>query len=101
MRLKLGFGKISAPLATQFWDLFCISNQTGISVANVWDGVELKLTFRRTFSAYMMQRWHELVDVVSDLVLSEEDALIWQYDIKGFTPHNPYMLLLISETSPP
>lgn len=34
-------------LKTQFWDLCCICNQTECSVAQVWDGSILKLTFRR------------------------------------------------------
>lgn len=34
-------------LQTLFWDLFEICNQPDCSVARVWDGVTLKLSFRR------------------------------------------------------
>lgn len=53
----------SSPLAVQFWDLYSICDQVGSTVAEVWDGQEVKLTFRRTFSLRMMERWMELQEV--------------------------------------
>ena len=50
-----------APLATQFWDLFCICNQVGVAFSEVWDGAEVKLTFRRNFDEEMLDGWYELV----------------------------------------
>ena len=51
-------------LAVQFWDLCCICDQIGKTIAEVWDGQEVKLTFGRTFSPRMMERWFELSEVV-------------------------------------
>ena len=74
----------TAPLAVQFWDLFSICNQIGVTLASVWDGAEIKLNFRRTFSEAMLERWYELEAVVMDVHYSEDgDALVWQYDSKG------------------
>ena len=61
----------TAPLATQFWDLFCICDQIGVSLASVWDGVEVKLTFRRNFSEDMMERWFELSEIISSVVYND------------------------------
>jgi alpha-glucuronidase len=55
-----------------------------MSVANVWDGVEVKLTFRRTFSEEMMERWNELTEIISSVRFNEDsDTLVWQYESKG------------------
>ena len=79
----------------QFWDLFSICNQTGVTLASVWDGAEIKLNFRRTFSEAMLERWYELEAVVMDVHYSEEgDALVWQYDSKGlYTTQSLYAVI--------
>jgi hypothetical protein len=49
----------------------------------VWDGQELKLTFRRNFDDEMMDRWFELKEIVSSVVYYQEgDALVWAYESK-------------------
>jgi len=35
-------------LAIMYWPLYVINDQQGSTVREVWDGVNLKLTFRRT-----------------------------------------------------
>jgi hypothetical protein len=35
-------------LAIPFWDIYSIVNEQGCTVRDVWDGVNLKFTFRRT-----------------------------------------------------
>jgi hypothetical protein len=61
-----------------------LGDQIGIRLSEVWDGVSVKLTFRRTFSESMMQRWYELEDVVKSVSFSDEgDAWVWQYESKG------------------
>lgn len=73
----------NSPLAVQFWDLYCICDQIGKSIAEVWDEQEVKLTFR-TFSQTMWERWLELVEVVSSIrYTSDGDALIWAYESRG------------------
>jgi hypothetical protein len=74
----------TSPLVVQFWDLYSICDQVGSTVAEIWDGQEVKLTFRRTFSSRMMERWLELQEVVSSRAYnSDGDALIWTYESKG------------------
>ena len=74
----------NAPLTVQFWDLFCICDQKGVTLSEVWDGSEVKLTFRRTFTEEMITRWFELIGIVEGVCLSEEgDSLVWQYESNG------------------
>lgn len=47
-------------------------------MAQIWDGCELRLTFRRCVDAHTMCRWYELVCLVETTRLSiEADAPIW------------------------
>jgi len=53
-------------------------------VSEVWDGETLMLTFRRSVSEQLMNLWWELVDVMSEVTLSEEeDLMIWTYNSSG------------------
>ena len=71
-------------LATQFWDLYFICNQQTMTIADLWDGDELKCMFRRTFTESLMIQWQELLSVVRSISLSEEDdQLLWKYESKG------------------
>jgi hypothetical protein len=69
----------TAPMAVHFWELFTICNQIVVIVAEVWDEIEVKLTFRRNFSEYLMQKWYELEEIVMGIRFEGgEDALVWQ-----------------------
>jgi len=68
------FGNSS--LATQFWPLYIINEQHGKTIAEVWDGETLKLSFRRTVSERIMQMWFELLEIVEDVVLLEDEDQI-------------------------
>lgn len=85
----------SAPLAVHFWDLYCICNQSGVSLARVWDGEQVKLNFRSTFSEAVLMRWQELVEIVSAVQYNPDgDALVWQYDSKGvYTSQSLYAII--------
>ena len=94
MGRKCVFGKIFdlGPPPPQFWDLFHIWNQTGISLANMCDGIEVKLTFRRNSNEEMMERWYELrLPLLWSVAMME---MLW-FDIMivvGCTPPNPFMI---------
>jgi len=76
------FGNSS--LATQFWPLYIINEQHGKTIAEVWDGETLKLSFRRAVSENLMQMWFELLEIVEEVVLLEdEDQIIWSYSSNG------------------
>jgi hypothetical protein len=75
----------TAPMAVHFWDLFYICDQVWVSVAEVWDGSEVKLSLRRNFSEARLQKWAGLVEKVSSIRYNNDDgdALVWQYESKG------------------
>lgn len=55
-----------------------------MSVASLWDGVNLKCTFRRTGDIHMMELWEEVCQIASTISFSEEeDSLIWQFTSNG------------------
>lgn len=64
------FGNTS--LAVQYWDLYIICNEHGKTVADVWDGQDLRLTFRRNVSDRMYLKWIELVNIAGSVQFSEE-----------------------------
>jgi hypothetical protein len=71
-------------LAILYWLLYVINEQQGKTLSDVWDGFELKLTFRRTVSENLMNLWWELVSLMDDLSFSEEeDHILWAYTSSG------------------
>jgi hypothetical protein len=72
------FGHCS--LAILYWDL----NEQNISIAEVWDGRNLKLTFRRCVDQQLMQRRYDLKSIAEYVQLDEtKDSLIWKFESKG------------------
>jgi hypothetical protein len=58
-----------------------LTNSRGKTVRDVWDGVDLKLTFRRTVSENIMNLWWELLSLMDDFSFSEEeDHTLWSYN---------------------
>ena len=94
-RWKIGDGKKvkfwednwlgNSSLAIQFWDLYVIVNEKNSTIADLWDGNELKCTFRRTVSPTLSRKWLEVVQLASTIELTGgEDNLIWQFTSDGF-----------------
>jgi hypothetical protein len=53
-------------------------------VEELWDGVQIRGTFRRTFTDEMMVQWEEHLVIASSITFSEEeDQLIWQHEMNG------------------
>ena len=76
------FGNI--PLATQFWDIYFIVNQKTQTIRDLWDGFELRCTFRRTFTDELLQQWLEILEITKTISFSaEKDQLIWMYESNG------------------
>jgi len=74
----------STSLAIQFWPIYRILNEQGKTIAELWDGTNLKCTFRRNFSEALYQSWLEIVELVFTIELTEEeDEMVWQYTSKG------------------
>ena len=71
-------------LKTQFWDLYDICLQQKISVAKVWDGSQLKLSFRRCVDQALFDQWVLLCDLVGSTTLTaDEDVPVWMLEICG------------------
>lgn len=74
----------SSSLAIQFWPIYRIINEKGKTVVELWDGVNLKCTFRRKFSSEMYQTWLEIVELVATIQLTnEEDDMVWHFSSNG------------------
>src|SRR4051812_48688278 len=73
-----------SPLSVQFWPIYTICNQQGITLADAWDGVHIKITFRRTFSNKLMEQWFQFEEVIKSVAFnSDPDTLVWQLENKG------------------
>jgi hypothetical protein len=76
------FGTCS--LAIQCWEIFVIVNDHHASIKEVWDGENLKFTFRRTVDNRLMNQWHELVQIASNVQFNDEDdSIIWKFNSSG------------------
>ncbi|PNT69834.1 hypothetical protein BRADI_2g01182v3 [Brachypodium distachyon] len=74
----------NASLAIMFWDICIVCNQQNVSVHEVWDGEELKLSFWRGFNLRFMAQWYDPEHLVAGTVLSDEhDSLIWKLHQSG------------------
>jgi len=102
VRWKIGDGKTirfwediwfgTCSLAIQFWDLYVLSNQKNVSVAEVWDGEELKISFRRRISLRLMQKWLDLVAIAESVNYNDDcDAIVWSFaDSNSFSVQAVY-----------
>ena len=71
-------------LASVFWPLYVINEQHGKTVSQVWDGQELKLSFRRNMFEALMNMWLELCSLVEETSLNDEaDQILWSYSSHG------------------
>jgi hypothetical protein len=74
----------STSLTIQYWELYCIVNEQNRSIAELWDGANLKCTFHRCVDRRLFLMWEELVSLVSTIEFDgEEDALVWQFQSSG------------------
>ena len=74
----------SSSLAIQFWPLYRNFNEKNKSIAELWDGQDLKRTFRRNVREDLYQVWLEVVALVSTINLTdEEDEMVWLYNSSG------------------
>ena len=63
-----------------FWDLYTLFNEQQVTIAEVWDGSDLKFTIRRTVTPGLFNRWLELVALIETIQLSGcEDHPLWMF----------------------
>lgn len=93
-RWKIGDGKSTrfwedqwfrnSSLAIQFWPLYNILVEKGNTVAEAWDGTDLKFTFRRTVSTNLMNMWYEVCAIAESISFTDDcDAIIWSFTSSG------------------
>jgi hypothetical protein len=58
----------TSSLAIQLWVIYSIANEQNKSVAELWDGVNLKCTFRRCVDRRLFELWEEVVSLPSTIV---------------------------------
>jgi hypothetical protein len=67
--------------------LYCILNEQNKSIAELWDGENLKCTFQRFVDRRLFLMWEKLINLISTIEFDgEEDALVWQFQSSGFIP---------------
>lgn len=65
-------------------------NEKTKTVADIWDGTNLRCTFRRTVGERLERLWQEVVQLASTISLSEEeDEMIWQFTSTGIYTSQP------------
>jgi hypothetical protein len=70
----------SSSLVIQYWELYCLVNEQSKTIAELWDGENLRCTFKRCVDVRIFNMWEEVVSIASALVLNgEEDELIWKF----------------------
>jgi hypothetical protein len=112
-RWKIGDGKkvkfwednwlVTSSLAIQFWDLYVIVNEKTGTVADLWDGQNVRCTFKRTVNENLGRIWLEIVQLASTITFSEEedDALVWKFTSNGvYTTQSLYRVINFRGTRP-
>jgi hypothetical protein len=51
-------------------------NEQNLSVADAWDGNQLKISFRRCFSHELMLKWHEIVQIGKTIQFTQ-NLILW------------------------
>jgi hypothetical protein len=59
-------------------------NEKTSTVVDVWDGQNLKCTFRRTVDANLGRVWQEVAQIASPIIFTDgEYALVWKFSSNG------------------
>jgi hypothetical protein len=85
----------TSSLAIQYWDVYVLANEQNISIADAWDGTQLKISFRRCFDHGLMIKWFEIVQIAQTLSLNnEQDTLVWKFEANGlFSVKSMYTII--------
>lgn len=91
----------TAPLDVQYWDLYLICMETNVSVKTVWDGNNLKITFRRSVTPQMMEKWYELVEIAKSITFSGVYSTSSLYSVINFWGVQPVHIPAVWKLSVP
>uniref|UniRef100_A0A0A9GGC5 Reverse transcriptase zinc-binding domain-containing protein n=1 Tax=Arundo donax TaxID=35708 RepID=A0A0A9GGC5_ARUDO len=92
----------SSSLAIQFWELYVLVNGKTATIAEIWDGMNLKCTFRRCVDERLMRMWEEVVQITTTIEFTgEEDGLVWQFHSSGvYSSQSLYRVINFRGTQP-
>jgi hypothetical protein len=73
-----------------------------MTIAELWDVVDLRCTFRRCVDHRLMRMWEELISIAKIIVFSgDEDELIWQFHSYGvYSSQSMYAILNYRRVTP-
>jgi hypothetical protein len=63
----------SSSLVIQYWEVYSIVNGQNRTIREIWDGTNLKCTFRRRVNRRVFDLWEVVCVIAENLVLSGED----------------------------
>jgi hypothetical protein len=67
----------TSSLAIQYWEIYYLINEHNKTIAKLWDGENLRCTFRRCVDSRLFGLWEEVVSIAKSLELtSDEDEPI-------------------------
>jgi hypothetical protein len=77
-------------------------NEKTSTIEDLWDGNNLKCTFRKTVNERLGRIWLEVVQLASTIRVSEEeDALIWSFSSNGvYTSRSLYRVINFRDVRP-
>jgi hypothetical protein len=59
-------------------------NEQNKSIVELWDGNNLRCTFRRCVNIRLFQLWEEVVSIAESISLTmDEDEMVWQFQSLG------------------
>ena len=77
-------------LAIQFWEIYVLVNEKSQTIFHLWDGTNLKCTFRRGVNSWLINLWLEVVQLASTIVFTADvDSLIQLFTSNGVYSSQP------------
>ena len=64
--------------------MYSIANEHNKTIGEVWDGSNLKISFRRCVDNRLLHLWFDLLSIAQSVILNDEDdAIIWKLEHNG------------------
>ena len=92
----------SSSLAIQYWEVYIFVNEKTTTIADIWDGAQLKVIFCRYFDHAMLVSWYEILQITQTIqFMDEEDSLVWKFESKGiYSVSSHYAILNFCGVTP-